>query len=340
MSEETTRNALANSSAGPVVVSTWNHGLCANVKALEVLHAGGDALDAAEAGVMVTELDSLEHSVGLSGFPDRDGIVTLDAAIMDHTGRAGSVAFVRGVTHPISLARMVMQRTPHVMLVGEGAEQFAREQGVKCAPETPLHPEIFAAWQQWLKDKKYAPQINRENASINSTLAGQHTPTMKESHINHGGAAGNTPIGGEHNHDTIGMLVLDARGHLAASCTTSGMSYKMHGRVGDSPIIGAGLFVDGEVGAAVCTGVGEIAMRTVASFLVVEKMRGGATAQQACEETIARMIKITGDPKKFQVGLLALSRGGKVGAFAIQGGFTYALGNGAGNQMHEASHAI
>jgi N4-(beta-N-acetylglucosaminyl)-L-asparaginase len=340
MSEETTRNALANSSPGPVVVSTWNHGLCANVKALEVLRAGGDALDAAEAGVMVTELDSLEHSVGLSGFPDRDGIVTLDAAIMDHTGRAGSVAFVRGVAHPISLARMVMQSTPHVMLVGEGAEQFAREQGVKCAPETPLHPEMLAAWQQWLKDKKYASQINRENASIHSALAGQHTPTMKESHINHGGAAGNTPIGGEHNHDTIGMLVLDARGHLAASCTTSGMSYKMHGRVGDSPIIGAGLFVDGEVGAAVCTGVGEIAMRTVASFLVVEKMRGGATAQQACEETIARMIKITGDPKKFQVGLLALSHGGKVGAFAIQGGFTYALGNSSGNQMHEALHAL
>ncbi len=334
MSEEKTLNALTNYSTSPVVVSTWNHGLAANIKALEVLGAGGDALDAAEAGVMVTELDSLEHSVGLSGFPDRDGIVTLDAAIMDHTGRAGSVAFVRGVAHPISLARMVMQRTPHVMLVGEGAEQFAREQGVKFAPETPLHPEILAAWQQWLKEKKYAQQANRENLT-NDSKASDIQPT-------HGGdvVASKRIIGSEHNHDTIGMLVLDAQGRLAASCTTSGMSYKMHGRVGDSPIIGAGLFVDGEVGAAVCTGVGEIAMRTVASFLVVEKMRGGATAQQACEEAIARMIKITGDPKQVQVGLLALSRGGKVGAFAIQGGFTYALGNGAGNQMHEASHAI
>jgi N4-(beta-N-acetylglucosaminyl)-L-asparaginase len=264
---------------------------------------------------MVTELDSLEHSVGLSGFPDRDGIVTLDAAIMDHTGRAGSVAFVRGVTHPISLARMVMERTPHVMLVGEGAEQFARAQGVECAPETPLHPEMRVAWQAWLREKKYAPQINRENKSSKAT-------------------------GGEDDHDTIGMLALDAQGRLAASCTTSGMSYKMHGRVGDSPIIGAGLFVDGEFGAAVCTGVGEIAMRTVASFLVVEKMRGGATAQQACEETIARMIKIIGEPKQVQVGLLALSRDGAVGAFAIQRGFTYALGNCSGNQMHEASHAL
>lgn len=334
MNEETTRDALANSSAGPVVVSTWNHGLSANVKALEVLHAGGDALDAAEAGVMVTELDSLEHSVGLSGFPDRDGIVTLDAAIMDHTGRAGSVAFVRGVAHPISLARMVMQRTPHVMLVGEGAEQFAREQRVKFAPETPLHPEMFAAWQLWLKEKKYAQQANRENLTNDSKVS-DIQPTHGDDVV-----ASKKIIGGEHNHDTIGMLVLDAQGRLAASCTTSGMSYKMHGRVGDSPIIGAGLFVDGEVGAAVCTGVGEIAMRTVASFLVVEKMRGGATAQQACEEAIARMLKITGDPKQVQVGLLALSRGGKVGAFAIQGGFTYALGNGAGNQMHEASHAI
>jgi N4-(beta-N-acetylglucosaminyl)-L-asparaginase len=315
MSEEKTLNALTNYSMSPVVVSTWNHGLSANAKALEILGAGGDALDAAEAGVMVTELDSLEHSVGLSGFPDRDGIVTLDAAIMDHTGRAGSVAFVRGVTHPISLARMVMERTPHVMLVGEGAEQFARAQGVECAPETPLHPEMRVAWQAWLREKKYAPQINRENKSSKAT-------------------------GGEDDHDTIGMLALDAQGRLAASCTTSGMSYKMHGRVGDSPIIGAGLFVDGEFGAAVCTGVGEIAMRTVASFLVVEKMRGGATAQQACEETIARMIKIIGEPKQVQVGLLALSRDGAVGAFAIQRGFTYALGNCSGNQMHEASHAL
>ena len=315
MSEEKTLNALTNYSMSPVVVSTWNHGLSANAKALEVLGAGGDALDAAEAGVMVTELDSLEHSVGLSGFPDRDGIVTLDAAIMDHTGRAGSVAFVRGVTHPISLARMVMERTPHVMLVGEGAEQFARAQGVECAPETPLHPEMHVAWQAWLREKKYAPQINRENKSSKAT-------------------------GGEDDHDTIGMLALDAQGRLAASCTTSGMSYKMHGRVGDSPIIGAGLFVDGEFGAAVCTGVGEIAMRTVASFLVVEKMRGGATAQQACEEAIARMIKITGDSKQVQVGLLALSPSGKVGAFAIRGGFTYALGNSSGNKMHEALHAI
>ena len=334
MNEETTRNALANSSAGSVVVSTWNHGLSANVKALEVLHAGGDALDAAEAGVMVTELDSLEHSVGLSGFPDRDGIVTLDAAIMDHTGRAGSVAFVRGVTHPISLARMVMQRTPHVMLVGGGAEQFAREQGVKFAPETPLHPEMFAAWQLWLKEKKYAQQANRENLTNHSKMS-DIQPTHGD-----GVVASKKIISGEHNHDTIGMLVLDARGRLAASCTTSGMSYKMHGRVGDSPIIGAGLFVDGEVGAAVCTGVGEIAMRTVASFLVVEKMRGGATAQQACEEAIARMIKITSDPKQVQVGLLALSYGGAVGAFAIQGGFTYALGNSSGNKMYEATHAL
>ncbi len=219
------------------------------------------------------------------------------------------------------------------MLVGEGAEQFAREQAVKFAPETPLHPEMLAAWQLWLKEKKYAQQANRENLTNDSKVS-DIQPTHGDD------VASKKIIGGEHNHDTIGMLVLDARGRLAASCTTSGMSYKMHGRVGDSPIIGAGLFVDGEVGAAVCTGVGEIAMRTVASFLVVEKMRGGATAQQACEEAIARMLKITGDPKQVQVGLLALSRGGKVGAFGIQGGFTYALGNGAGNQMHEASHAI
>lgn len=339
MPQKATRNALANSSKGPIVVSTWNHGLPANTKALEVLHAGGGALDAAEAGVMVTERDSLEHSVGLSGYPDRDGIVTLDAAIMDHTGRAGSVAFVRGVTHPISLARMVMERTAHVMLVGEGAEQFAREQGVACAPRTPLHPDMLAAWQMWLLEKKYAPQINRENASTKSAAAG-NSPMMRQSQINQASADGGMPMGGQHNHDTIGMLVLDAQGRLAASCTTSGMSYKMHGRVGDSPIIGAGLFVDGEVGAAVCTGVGEIVMRTVASFLVVQHMRGGDTAQQACEAAMARMLKLIDDPKQVQVGVLALSCGGKVGAFAVQDGFTYALGNSAGNHMHQATHAI
>ncbi len=323
MNPQSKPTPLANFCDVPVVVSTWNHGLSANAKALEVLNTGGGALDAAEAGVMVTELDSLEHSVGLSGYPDRDGVVTLDAAIMDHAGRAGSVAFVRGVTHPISLARMVMERTPHVMLVGQGAEQFARQQGVRCAPETPLHPEMSAAWHAWLKGEKYAPQVNRENASVKSTGGGQRAP-----------------MGGELNHDTIGMLVLDAQGRLAASCTTSGMSYKIHGRVGDSPIIGAGLFVDGDVGAAVCTGVGEIAMRTVASFVVVEQMRAGATAQQACQEAIARIIKIADDPKQVQVGVLALSRHATVGAFAIQDGFTYALGTSTGNNMHKSLHAL
>ncbi|MCE9620653.1 MAG: N(4)-(beta-N-acetylglucosaminyl)-L-asparaginase [Planctomycetes bacterium] len=311
----------AESATGPVVLSTWNFGLAANARALSLLDSGGSALDAAESGVMVTEADVNEHTVGLAGYPDRDGFVTLDAAIMDERGRAGSVAFVRGVAHPISLARMVMERTPHVLLVGEGAEQFARSQGVEILPDA-LHPEARAAWQEWLKEKKYKPQANRENAPRRPADA---NPSIK---------------GGERDHDTIAMLVRDEQGRLAAACTTSGMSWKMHGRVGDSPIIGAGLYVDGEVGGAVCTGVGEIPMRSVAAFLIVERMRFGASAQEACQEAVARMIRNTPDAGNFQVGVLALSRSGGVGAYSIQSGFTYAMGTAEGNEMRSAAHAF
>lgn len=297
--------------SAPIVISTWNHGLAANAQALRVLAEGGSALDAAEAGVMETESDCTEHSVGLSGYPDRDGVVTLDAAVMDCTGRAGSVACVRGVAHPISLARLVMERTPHVMLVGEGAEQFARANGIPVNLSAELHPETRAAWLQWRETQVFNPQANSENARCAL------------------------------DHDTIGMLVLDCSGRLAASCTTSGLAFKMPGRVGDSPVIGAGLYVDGDVGAAVCTGLGEVALRTMAAFLTVECMRGGATPQQACESAVQRMMK---DPatsaETCQVGVLALSRGGNHGAFAIRDGFTYALGTRESNELLPSACAV
>lgn len=279
----------------PLVLSTWRHGLAANEAAIGILREGGSALDAAEGGVMVTEAEPDNLSVGLAGLPDRDGLVTLDASIMDHDGRAGAVCFVQGVRHPIALARMVMEKTPHVMLAGIGAERFAREQGLEIV-EQDLSPAARERYEKWLIDSRYEPVVNIENE----------------------------PVGGPDNHDTIGMIVLDGEGRLAASCTTSGLGFKMHGRVGDSPIIGAGLFVDGGIGAATCTGLGETVMKTLTSFLAVERMREGDTPQAACEAAIRRVVEKNPDPESYQVGILAISRDGRSGAYAVQRGFDYA----------------
>lgn len=284
----------------PVILSTWDHGLSANNAAMQSLRAGGSALDAAERGVMVVEADPSNRSVGLGGYPDRDGIVTLDACIMHGDGRAGSVCFVQGIQHPVSLARMVMERTPHVMMVGEGAQAFARELGMAVLPNA-LSPEVRKAWEDWKREHRYEPVINIEN------------------------------------HDTIGLLVLDEKGDLAGACTTSGLAWKMHGRVGDSPIIGAGLYVDNEVGAATCTGVGEYVLRTLASYLAVERMRAGDTPQQACEAAIARIKARHADVRNVQVGILALDRSGRHGAAAIHKGFTYALYADNVNRLYESA---
>ncbi|RPI66627.1 MAG: glycosylasparaginase [Ignavibacteriae bacterium] len=298
------RNVFSMEPTGATVISTWDHGVPANAAALAALAAGGSALDAAEKGVMVVEADPMNRSVGLGGTPDRDGIVTLDASIMDHDSRAGSVAFVSTVAHPIALARMVMERTPHVMMVGKGAEQFAQEHGV---PIIEPHPsdDVRRAWEAWKKENNYQPEINIEN------------------------------------HDTIGMLVRDANGRLAGACTTSGLGYKMHGRVGDSPIIGAGLFVDGDVGAATCTGLGESVIRTSASTVAVEAMRHGATPQEACEEAIRRIIRKHANHRDFQVGILAMNIKGETGGHGMHKGFTYALSRpDRATTLEQASHSL
>jgi len=278
-----------NSTKGlPLVISTWSHGMPANEAAFKVLKEGGSALDAAERGVWTIELDKNNTSVGLGGFPDRDGIVTLDASIMVDGGQAGCVAFVQGVEHPISLARAVMEKTPHVLMVGKGAELFAESIGIKLLPNK-LTEQTDKAWKEWLKEKNYKPIINIEN------------------------------------HDTIGLLCMDQDGAMAGACTTSGLAWKMHGRVGDSPIIGAGLFVDGDVGAATCTGLGETVLRTLASHVAVEEMRRGATPQEACEEAITRIVKKNANHRDFQVGILAINKQGEHGAFGLAKGFNYAL---------------
>ena len=284
----------------PVVVSTWNFGLSANTEAWKILSGGGRALDAVEAGARVPEGDSKESSVGLGGLPDREGRVTLDSCIMDEFANCGAVACLEHIVHPVSVARKVMEKTPHVLLVGQGALEFALSQGFK--KENLLTKESEKAWKEWLKTSQYKPIANIEN------------------------------------HDTIGIVALDAKQNLSGACTTSGMAYKMRGRVGDSPIIGAALFVDNEIGAATSTGVGEEVIRIVGSHLVVELMRQGNSPQEACEKAVQRIVK--NQPiksKEIQVGFLALNKNGEYGAYALQKGFTYAVrSQELGNTLFEA----
>ncbi|QJD97976.1 N(4)-(beta-N-acetylglucosaminyl)-L-asparaginase [Mucilaginibacter robiniae] len=285
----------------PIVISTWDFGIVANREAWKTLVKGGRAIDAIEAGLQIPEADLNNHTVGRAGYPDRDGHVSLDSCIMDEFGNCGSVAAMEYIAHPVSVARRVMEKTPHVMLVGEGATQFAIEQGFK--KEVLLTPESEKAWKEWLVKHEYKPIMNIENAK---------------------GLPGN-----QYNHDTIGMLAMDAHGNLSGACTTSGMAFKMRGRVGDSPIIGAGLYVDNEVGGATSTGVGEEVIRNVGSFLVVELMRQGLSPENACKEAVHRIIKKKPDTAKdIQVGFLALNKKGEYGAYAIQKGFSYGVCDG------------
>ncbi len=269
----------------PKVVATWEPNLKATEVAWKIIEQGGKAIDAVEAGVRVPEADPEDMSVGYGGRPDREGKVTLDSCIMDEHGNCGSVCFLQHIKHPISVARKVMEKTPHVILAGEGALQFALSEGFE--KEDLMTEESTRQWKEWLKEKKYEPIINIEN------------------------------------HDTIGMLALDKNGNLSGACTTSGLAYKMHGRVGDSPIIGAGLFVDNEVGAATATGMGEAVLKSLGSFLVVELMRQGRTPQEACEEAVMRIVKKQ-KYQDFQIGYLAMNKKGEVGAYCIHPGFNYA----------------
>lgn len=283
---------------GPIVISTWRHGIAANEGAWEVLSQNGSALDAVEAGVRITEADPTGRSVGYGGLPDREGNVTLDACIMDENMQCGSVAFLQHIMHPISVARKVKEKTPHVMLVGEGALDFALDQGFE--KQDLLTPEAKKAWKEWLEKSEYQPEINVEN------------------------------------HDTIGMLALDATGNLSGACTTSGMAYKMHGRVGDSPLIGAGLYVDNEVGAAAATGLGEEIIRISGSHLVVENMRRGDDPQTACKKAVQRIVEKNESVKGKQVGFIALNKAGQYGGYAIHPGFNYAVYASEKNELIDA----
>lgn len=278
----------------PLVIATWNV-KNATAKAWEILQTGGSALDAVEQGCMVEEADETGQSVGKGGLPDRDGHVTLDACVMDKHGNCGSVVFLENIVHAVSVARKVMEDTPHIMLAGKGAEQFAYEIGFP--KESLLTETSKKAWEKWKVESEYKPIINIEN------------------------------------HDTIGMLAIDKNGDISGACTTSGLAYKMHGRVGDSPIIGSGLFVDNEIGACVATGLGEEVVKTVGSFLVVELMRQGKSPQEACEEAIHRIVKKTNSNyKDFQVGYIAVNKKGETGSYAIHEGFSMTKFQGESNE--------
>ena len=298
----------------PAVVSTWDAGVTANNAAWPILQKRGRALDAVEAAGRASE-DEPSCCVGLAAWPDRDGRVTLDSCIMDGNGDCGAVSFLERIKHPVSVARKVMETTPHILLSGEGAQKFALANGFPLESGV-LSPDAEKEWKKWLEKSKYKPEANIENRRAFAT------PYFFED--------------GSANHDTMATVAVDASGKLSGMVTTSGLAFKVRGRVGDSPIIGAGLFVDNEVGAATSSGVGEEVIRICGTHTVIEQMRFGRTPEQACREAINRIVKR--DPEKvrpvpskpdsgMQVGFLAISKTGEVGAFSIQKGFTYVVTN-------------
>ncbi|MBP9098235.1 MAG: N(4)-(beta-N-acetylglucosaminyl)-L-asparaginase [Ferruginibacter sp.] len=305
----------------PIVISTWDSGMPVNAAAWKILSAGGRALDAVEAGAIYIE-NEINCCVGLGGYPDRDGIVTLDSCIMDEFANCGAVAGLERIKHPVSVARMVMEKTPHVILVGAGAQQFALENGFKLE-SAELSVDAKKAYTEWLKNSEYKPVINIENKKTNGPFA----PNFFED--------------GSANHDTMGLLAMDVKANLSGAVTTSGMAFKLHGRIGDSPVIGAGLFVDNEVGAATSSGTGEEVIRICGTHLVVEFMRQGYSPENACKKAVERIVKRDKEKaKSLQVGFLAMNKKGQYGAYAIQEGFVYAVKSEKENTIHPSKYLI
>ncbi|WP_367913561.1 N(4)-(beta-N-acetylglucosaminyl)-L-asparaginase [Leadbetterella sp. DM7] len=301
----------------PIVVSTWDSGIPVNEAAIRVLKKkDGRALDAVEQGARYIE-DQVNCCVGLGGNPDRDGYVTLDACIMDEKMNCGGVAFLEDIRHPISVARKIMEDTPHVLLVGEGARDFALKNGFKAEPKE-LSEDAEKAYQKWLKTSEYKPVKNIELEQNKALKNGPFAPNRLED--------------GNFNHDTMGLVALDQAGNLSGACTTSGMGFKMRGRVGDSPIIGAGLYVDNEVGAVTSSGQGEEVIRIAGSHLVVEFMRQGKSPEEACRLAVERLVKINpAKARDFQVGFIALNKNGEYGSYAVNPGFVFSVTTEPGN---------
>ena len=318
------KKSLANGfnlPVAPIVISTWDSGMKVNAEAWKVLVANGKSVDAIEAGARQME-DTLDCCVGLGGYPDRDGIVTLDACIMDEHFNCGAVAGLEQIKHPISVARKVMDTTPHVLLVGNGAQQFALEQGF-LKESSKLSESADKAYKQWLKSSEYKPVMNIENRKDVGPFAPSFFPD------------------GTPNHDTMGLLAMDTKGNLAGGVTTSGMAFKIHGRVGDSAVIGAGLYVDNEVGSATSSGVGEEVIRICGTHLVVEFMRQGNSPELACKKAVERIVKRNPEKAKtLQVGFLAMNKKGQYGACAIQKGFVFSVKTNNENKIYPSKYLL
>lgn len=305
----------------PIVISTWDSGMPVNAAAWKLLSANGKSVDAVEAGARYIE-DTINCCVGIGGYPDRNGIVTLDACIMDEHANCGAVAGVERIKHPISLARRVMESTPHVMLVGQGAQEFALQNGFTLE-SADLSADAKDAYKKWLEKTQYKPVINIEKKKDNGPFA----PHFFDD--------------GSVNHDTMGLVAMDSAGDLSGAVTTSGMAFKIHGRVGDSPIIGAGLFVDNEIGAATSSGLGEEVIRICGTHTVVEYMRHGYSPEDACKKACERIVNRDREKAKtLQVGFLALNKNGEYGAYAIQKGFVISVTSESENQIHEAKFLL
>ena len=280
------KNVVPGSIGEPMVISTWDFGVRANTKAIEVLKAGGTALDAVQQGVMVVESDPTVTSVGYGGLPNAAGVVQLDASIMNGNDlECGAVAGLSGFENPVSVARKVMDDTPHVLIVGSGARQFALSKGFQ--ERDLLTERSRAAWQEWrLKQKK------KERTE---------------------------------DHDTIGMVAIDRRGQMAAACTTSGLAWKIPGRVGDSPLVGHGLYCDSDVGGAAATGIGEEVIKVCGSYQVVEYMRQGVHPQEAVKKVLQRVLDRQPNQPERWVGFVALRKDGEVGYASTNAGFQVAV---------------
>jgi N4-(beta-N-acetylglucosaminyl)-L-asparaginase len=297
-------------------LSTWKHGFEPNRVTFEALAEGKSALDAVELGARYCEADITCMSVGRGGIPDAIGQVTLDASIMDHEGNCGAVTFVRDFPHPISIARRVMERTPHIMLSGEGAERFAEQEGF--IREDLLTEPARQLYNKW----KTLP--GGMHVRLRRAKEGEHEYVFVTEENGVEREVDRAKLSNE-SHDTIGILARDNKGRLAGACTTSGLAFKMHGRVGDSPIIGAGLYIDGNVGAAVATGTGELVMRAVSAFHIIEQLRQGVEPDKALEAAIQRILQDKHLTKDMQVGLLVLRADGLWSARSTREGFQFAV---------------
>lgn len=303
----------------PFLLTTWSFGPVGNDAAWPILAADGEALDAAVAAATVIENDPTIDSVGVGGLPDYDGRVSLDACVMTDPNRAGAVAFIRHFPNPAQIARRVMERTIHVTLVGDGAEDFAAREGF--SPANLLTPEAREVWEQWRKNPE----------AIDKDKYRGWIPPRNVEELRPAGARAAAP--GTGSHDTVGILARDARGRLAGVCSTSGMAFKVPGRVGDSPIIGQGLYVDQEAGGATATGTGELITGVCGSHLIVESMRRGASPLDAAADALGRISRRFTLKDEHQVAFLAVNARGEWASASLRPGFKHTITDERGSRV-------